>query len=63
MEEVEEIPTKAIKENIKLSVACSIQYFDLEGLIDGRSIKVLLSLIAPKKLVSFFLSFFLSSPL
>lgn len=49
----DETPTKYIAFEEKVAIRCMLQYIDFEGLTDGRSIKQILSRIAPRKLVCF----------
>jgi cleavage and polyadenylation specificity factor subunit 2 len=51
VEEKVQIPTKCIRETLKVSVQCNIEYIDFEGRSDGRSIKKILSHVQPRKLV------------
>jgi len=45
------VPTKCIRETLKVAVQCNIEYIDFEGRSDGRSIKKILSHVQPRKLV------------
>ncbi|KAL1923357.1 uncharacterized protein VTP21DRAFT_8337 [Calcarisporiella thermophila] len=47
----EEVPSKYVTEELDLHVMCRVQYIDLEGLSDGRSVKTILQQVAPKKLI------------
>jgi cleavage and polyadenylation specificity factor subunit 2 len=47
----DETPTKYVSFEERVAVRCMLQYIDFEGLTDGRSIKQILSRIAPRKLV------------
>jgi len=50
-EEKVKIPTKCIRETLKVSVQCNIEYIDFEGRSDGRSIKKILSHVQARKMV------------
>jgi cleavage and polyadenylation specificity factor subunit 2 len=45
------VPTKCIRETLKVSVQCNIEYIDFEGRSEGKSIKKILSHVQPRKLV------------
>ncbi|KAM3579119.1 hypothetical protein VKS41_008346 [Umbelopsis sp. WA50703] len=47
----DETPTKYVSFEERVAVRCMLQYIDFEGLTDGRSIKQILSRIAPRKLI------------
>ena len=47
----EEVPFKWLTNKFNLKVACRMAFIDFEGLSDGRSIKTIISRIAPRKLV------------
>jgi len=51
VEEEKVIPTKCIRETLKISAQCNIEYIDFEGRSEGRSIKKILSHVQPRKLV------------
>uniref|UniRef100_A0A6A7G3W9 Cleavage and polyadenylation specificity factor subunit 2 n=2 Tax=Hirondellea gigas TaxID=1518452 RepID=A0A6A7G3W9_9CRUS len=50
-EEMGEIPVKTISRTLLLNFRCKIQYIDFEGLSDGRSLKTIISNIAPRKMI------------
>lgn len=51
-EKKEEIaPHKVVVENISVNVACSVQYIDFEGRSDGKSIRTILTHVAPRRLI------------
>lgn len=52
MDNDEEIPSKYVVESFKCSSQCKLAFVDFEGLVDGKSIKNILSQVAPRKLVS-----------
>eukprot|EP00026_Physarum_polycephalum_P004310 Phypoly_transcript_04328.p1 GENE.Phypoly_transcript_04328~~Phypoly_transcript_04328.p1 ORF type:complete len:736 (+),score=97.57 Phypoly_transcript_04328:38-2209(+) len=45
------IPTKVIHSRAVVEVRCGIKYIDFEGRSDGRSIKAILTHVAPRKLI------------
>ncbi|KAL6051558.1 cleavage and polyadenylation specificity factor subunit 2 [Balamuthia mandrillaris] len=45
------VPTKCIEVNVSISLNCAIKYIDFEGRSDGRSIKAILSHVAPRKVI------------
>jgi cleavage and polyadenylation specificity factor subunit 2 len=47
----DETPTKYISFQDSIAIKCMLQYIDFEGLTDGRSIRNILTKIAPRKLV------------
>lgn len=51
IEEETKIPTKIVTTKINVNVQCVIKYIDFEGRADGRSIKTILTHVAPRKLV------------
>ncbi|XP_018497303.1 cleavage and polyadenylation specificity factor subunit 2 [Galendromus occidentalis] len=46
-----EIPTKCIAKEVTIQVNCSIDYIDFEGRSDGESIRQLVQMMKPKRLV------------
>lgn len=52
VEEVNERPHKYVEYSMDLKVVCQVVYIDFEGRSDGKSIKNILSQVAPRKLVS-----------
>jgi cleavage and polyadenylation specificity factor subunit 2 len=48
----DETPTKYVSFEETVTIRCMLQYIDFEGLTDGRSIRNILTRIAPRKLVS-----------
>ena len=50
-DEEETTPSKYIRVNVEIDVACDVKYIDFEGLSDGKSIKMILQRVSPKKLV------------
>jgi len=57
VEEVPEVPTKCVTEIRDLWVRCGLHYIDFEGLADGRSVKEILSMVSPQKMVAIFFLF------
>lgn len=53
-EEEELLPFKFVEETIQLNIKCRIHYVDMEGLSDGRSIKTIVPMVMPRKLVNHF---------
>ena len=50
-EQVKERPHKYVEYAMALKIACQVVYIDFEGRSDGKSIKNILSQVAPRKLV------------
>lgn len=50
-DEFANIPTKFIESLVDLEVKCKIMYIDLQGLIDGRALSIVLPQLAPRRLV------------
>lgn len=50
-EEEEEAPTKAVVEDLRIDVRCKVHYIDFEGRSDGRSVRNIITNIAPRKLI------------
>ncbi|CAO1622599.1 unnamed protein product [Sympodiomycopsis kandeliae] len=50
-DEFNNIPTKFVTEKVTLEVNCRIAYIDLEGLIDGRALSIVLPQLSPRRLV------------
>lgn len=50
-EEVEEIPTKSVSENIVLNLLCSLEYINFEGRADSLSVRNILRQVNPRKVV------------
>ncbi|KAJ3117390.1 cleavage and polyadenylation specificity factor subunit 2 [Phlyctochytrium bullatum] len=48
----DEKPVKYITEQIQLELRCKLIYVDFEGRVDGRSLKEIITQLAPRKLVS-----------
>ena len=46
-----EVPTKFVTQDVEVTVACRVALVELEGLADATSAKMLLSSMAPRKLV------------
>jgi len=46
-----EIPTKCIAKEVTIQVKCNIEYIDFEGRSDGESIRQLVQMMKPKRLV------------
>ena len=46
-----EVPTKLVSRNLTVSVACTIEYMDYEGLSDGRSIRNIITSVGPYSLI------------
>lgn len=49
--DISELPTKCIKSTVNLDVLASVQYIDFEGRSDGESIRKIVSLIKPRRLI------------
>lgn len=49
--EPSELPTKCIAKEIVIQVRCNVQYIDFEGRSDGESIRSLVQMMKPKRLV------------
>jgi len=45
------LPTKVIRNRVVSELRCGIKYIDFEGRSDGRSIKAILTHVAPRKLI------------
>lgn len=45
------VPTKFMTEEVSLRISCRIACIDLEGLIDGRALSIVLPQLAPRRLV------------
>ncbi|EME29547.1 cleavage and polyadenylation specificity factor subunit 2 [Galdieria sulphuraria] len=50
-QEDEQVPTKCIQVNVNLEVACQIRYVGCAGLSDGRSLRQLLTAVAPRRVI------------
>lgn len=50
-EEEEEIPSKEMREVVKLKVNCKVKLAAFEGIVDGGSLRKILAHVAPRKLV------------
>ncbi|PWN19876.1 hypothetical protein BCV69DRAFT_313612 [Microstroma glucosiphilum] len=50
-DEFKDIPTKFTEEATNITVRCNIVCIDLEGLIDGRALSIVLPQLAPRRLV------------
>jgi len=44
-------PRKAVWQNMTVDIKCAIKYIDFEGRSDGKSIRTILSHVAPRKLI------------
>lgn len=49
--DTEERPTKIVTSEVELEVTCQVHTFDFEGRADGRSLRTILSHVAPRKLL------------
>jgi cleavage and polyadenylation specificity factor subunit 2 len=50
-DEYKDIPTKFMEEATNIAVRCNIVCIDLDGLIDGRALSIVLPQLAPRRLV------------
>ncbi|GAB6020668.1 cleavage and polyadenylation specificity factor subunit 2 [Chamberlinius hualienensis] len=51
VQDISEVPTKCVKTTMMVDIRASIQYIDFEGRSDGESIRKIVSLIRPRRLI------------
>lgn len=51
IQDISEVPTKCVKSTVTLDLLASVQYIDFEGRSDGESIRKIVSLIKPRRLI------------
>ncbi|EPY49380.1 cleavage factor two Cft2/polyadenylation factor CPSF-73 [Schizosaccharomyces cryophilus OY26] len=50
-EQQEDFPSKIVTEELMIRISCQVQFIDIEGLHDGRSLKTIIPQVNPRKLV------------
>lgn len=47
-----ELPSKFVTSEIEIQLACRLLFIDMEGLNDGRALKMIVPQVNPRKMVS-----------